>query len=427
MSKVVTNDIVGQLFNPIVTSADWTQLNNLMNAGPIDVTNSVIFSVPNVTYKNNEDGELEVDVTDTKDIINEASIWITDNLGNLYPMSFPYNIIKDTIEQVKNFFNNPNNIKSISEIYFNNSSIEGSSKIGNSIQSVYSSITVVYNDGSTRVTQPTSFQIYTSEQCHDSDKYNGASMWYNTEGTYYIKGYYEGSFTTNTLKWRIYLPTKISPEISYSLIPNNTDGTLTILIKSNLGGKFDINILSGNIQLIAQSPINAYLPANNNARFVYKNDGNEDINATFAYDFIPSNTVEYESVANVPFEAVVPAVKIETPYYFYVGFIQPNNSTTISDIVNKGEIGWHLIGDTLEGYSLTNPIYNGGNPADCINLNEDFDDVDYYIALPDGVYLRDGSGQEHNEQYLIQSGININGHTYNIFKDHFSDFMFIVY
>ena len=114
-------------------------------------------------------------------------------------------------------------------------------------------------------------------------------------------------------------------------------------------------------------------------------------------------------------------------YYYYVGLEQPTGSTIISNIVGPGQMGWHLIGDTLDGYSLTNPIYNGGNPNNCINVNSNFDDVDYYIALPAGVSLRDGSGNDHSNEYLIQSAVIINGQTYNIFKDHFSDCMFIIY
>lgn len=115
-------------------------------------------------------------------------------------------------------------------------------------------------------------------------------------------------------------------------------------------------------------------------------------------------------------------------YYFYVGLEKPTSATNpAANTVGSGQQGWHLIGDTFEGYSLSNPIYNGGNPADCINLNPEFDDVDYYIALPVEIHLRDGSGTVHDAQYLIESDVEIKGHKYNIFKDHFSDAMFIFY
>ena len=118
----------------------------------------------------------------------------------------------------------------------------------------------------------------------------------------------------------------------------------------------------------------------------------------------------------------------ESLYYFYVGLEKPTSaSNPAANVVGSGQQGWHLIGDTLEGYSLSNPIYNGGNPADCINLNPEFDDVDYYIALPVGVHMRDGSGAVHDDEYLIESNVEIKGHKYNIFKDHYSDAMFIFY
>ncbi len=117
----------------------------------------------------------------------------------------------------------------------------------------------------------------------------------------------------------------------------------------------------------------------------------------------------------------------ESNYYFYVGLNQPTSSTVIDETVGAGQMGWHLIGETLDGYTLDNPIYNGGNPSDCINVNSDYDDVDYYIALPEGIGLRDGSGNDHSGEYLIQTGVTIGGHTYNIFKDHFSDAMFVIY
>ena len=140
-----------------------------------------------------------------------------------------------------------------------------------------------------------------------------------------------------------------------------------------------------------------------------------------------NNAISNSGTPSEPDTPSEPNTPQDSNYYYYVGLTQPDSSTVISNTVGKGQQGWHLIGDTLSGYSLANPIYNGGNPTDCINLNENYDDVDYYIALPDGVCLRDGSGTDHSSEYLIQSGVTINSRTYNIFKDHFSDFMFIVY
>ena len=226
----------------------------------------------------------------------------------------------------------------------------------------------------------------------------------------------KGSFTlksNNSSSVTINSGSSITINIKY--VPQTTSGTLT----ASANG---YNSDSRNVSYTPTTPTSVTLTGLSTAT-VNLTNGEGSITIT------PSSSGSvgvsgYSGSLSVTISTPQPEAK---PYYYYVGLTQPDSSTVISNAVGKGQQGWHLIGDTLSGYSLSNPIYNGGNPADCINLNAEYNDVDYYIALPNGVCLRDGSGTDHSSEYLIQSGVTINSRTYNIFKDHFSDFMFIVY
>jgi len=118
----------------------------------------------------------------------------------------------------------------------------------------------------------------------------------------------------------------------------------------------------------------------------------------------------------------------ESLYYFYVGLEKPTSaSNPAANIVGDKQVGWHLIGDTVEGYSLSNPIYNGGYSSQTINVNADYDDVDFYVAIPTETHLHDGLGNELDSGFIIQSNVTIDNHTYNIFKIFNSDFLFVIY
>ena len=86
-SNVANENIIGNTFKPFVTTASWQTLKDNMST-PTSIKNALILSIP---QENNN-----------KDKLYESSIWITDNDGNLYPVSLPFNVIKDEILKLIN-------------------------------------------------------------------------------------------------------------------------------------------------------------------------------------------------------------------------------------------------------------------------------------------------------------------------------------
>ena len=122
-----------------------------------------------------------------------------------------------------------------------------------------------------------------------------------------------------------------------------------------------------------------------------------------------------------------PTQPTNTSYYFYVGLTKPTSSTTIGTPVTGQQMGWHLIGDSIDGYSVASPVYAGSVPSQTINVNPDYDDVDFYAAVPVGLSLHDGLGNIIDSLFLDTANVTINGHSYNIFKIYNSDFLATIY
>ena len=118
-------------------------------------------------------------------------------------------------------------------------------------------------------------------------------------------------------------------------------------------------------------------------------------------------------------------------YYWYVGTELPTTSSNPSSNIttsNTTANAWHEIGTTLGSYSATNPLVNGSrNP---ININPEYDDVLYYICIPVGLGIYDGSGTNvagSNTFPLVSGNITIAGKQYNIYSNVNSDFLGKVY
>ena len=117
-----------------------------------------------------------------------------------------------------------------------------------------------------------------------------------------------------------------------------------------------------------------------------------------------------------------------TPYYFYVGLEKPTSaSNPAANVVGAQQMGWHLIGSSLDGYNSTNPVYVGSVPSQTINVNPEYVDVDFYVAVPVGLSLHDGLGNIIDSLFLDTANVTINGHVYNIFKIYNSDFLATIY
>ena len=109
MSKIGKEYIIGKPFTPIVTTLTYDELNNIKeDKSSIEISNAIIFSVPQDT-----NGD---------DIENEGSIWLTDNNGYLY--SLTSTIKKLTSIDNSNNSNNTNNNSNNNDNNNNNSSNE---------------------------------------------------------------------------------------------------------------------------------------------------------------------------------------------------------------------------------------------------------------------------------------------------------------
>ena len=118
----------------------------------------------------------------------------------------------------------------------------------------------------------------------------------------------------------------------------------------------------------------------------------------------------------------------ESAYFFYVGLEKPTSaSNPAANVVGAQQMGWHLIGSSLDGYNATNPVYVGGEPSQTINVNPYYEDVYFYVAVPVGLSLHDGLGNVIDSLFLDTANVTINGHSYNIFKIYNSDFLASIY
>lgn len=96
-SNVANENIIGNTFKPFVTTASWKELKDKMST-PTSIKNGFILSIPQGKNGNEE----------LKDKLFEASIWITDNDGNLFPITLPFNKILNQT-QIENILNEGNN------------------------------------------------------------------------------------------------------------------------------------------------------------------------------------------------------------------------------------------------------------------------------------------------------------------------------
>lgn len=106
-------------------------------------------------------------------------------------------------------------------------------------------------------------------------------------------------------------------------------------------------------------------------------------------------------------------------YYVYIGLTEPTAATIIGDELaeSNDDTGWHLIGTTL-----TSPLW--APTADGIVLNENYEDVDFYIAAPGNFGVYDGLGTSVAYQSL--GNVQIDGVTYNVVKGAAAEFAFTI-
>jgi hypothetical protein len=120
----------------------------------------------------------------------------------------------------------------------------------------------------------------------------------------------------------------------------------------------------------------------------------------------------------------------KTKYYWYVGKTKPTTSTNPESekATTDTAMGWHLIGTSFnaDNYNSGNMLHKGG--AGTINIDPDYNDVEYYIALPVGIGIYNGFGNDITANYtLVSSSITIAGAKYNVYSDFNSEFGFHIY
>ena len=117
-------------------------------------------------------------------------------------------------------------------------------------------------------------------------------------------------------------------------------------------------------------------------------------------------------------------------YYWYVGLNKPTTSTdpTTELATADDAMGWHKIGSLLGTYSKGSPLWAGASQGKVINLNPDYDDVTFYVALPVGIGIYDGLGNEVTHKFtLVSSDVYIAGRNYNVYSDLNSEFGLLLY
>lgn len=118
----------------------------------------------------------------------------------------------------------------------------------------------------------------------------------------------------------------------------------------------------------------------------------------------------------------VTAHQVTEDYYIYIGLERPTSATNPNnDLASNntplyegyGAEGWRNIGSTISQYSASNPAFNGGQNT--VILDEDFNNVTCYVAVPEEMNIYDGLGNVSNFT-INQSNVTIKGHKYNIFS-----------
>lgn len=115
-----------------------------------------------------------------------------------------------------------------------------------------------------------------------------------------------------------------------------------------------------------------------------------------------------------------PAEPIE--YYWYIGLQNPSNDVIIENLAADADsLGWHYIGTQLGTYSAASPL----NANNGFILNEDFDDVDYFLALPGTLKVYDDLGTVL--PYTNLGTAIIGGIEYTIYQGIGAEFNFKIY
>jgi hypothetical protein len=122
----------------------------------------------------------------------------------------------------------------------------------------------------------------------------------------------------------------------------------------------------------------------------------------------------------------------KSPYYFYVGLEKPTSATNpaANMATGLGQMGWYLIGYSLDDIDVNNKAYDNSNPNNIIAVDVDYssdDGLDYYIVIPEDLNIYDGLGNNITSTYTDLGTIDIQGHTYKILKDHDFEFIFNIY
>ena len=115
-----------------------------------------------------------------------------------------------------------------------------------------------------------------------------------------------------------------------------------------------------------------------------------------------------------------------TKYYWYVGLKKPDTSTNpILDLAIRDYFpGWHKIWKPLEEYNASNMLYNGVTSS--ININ--WEDTTYYLALPIGINIYNGSGNNITSSFTLESSnVKIAGELYNVYSGYASKFNYNLY
>ena len=115
-------------------------------------------------------------------------------------------------------------------------------------------------------------------------------------------------------------------------------------------------------------------------------------------------------------------------YFFYVGLEMPTStSNPAANLVGEEEIGWHLIGTSLDGINKSAPAHSSAHPIILDPTYESEDGVDFYIVIPQELNVYDDLGNILNGIYTDMGTAEIGGHTYKIFKAHDFEFIFNIY
>jgi hypothetical protein len=111
-----------------------------------------------------------------------------------------------------------------------------------------------------------------------------------------------------------------------------------------------------------------------------------------------------------------------TEYYWYIGLQNPSNDVIAENLAEDGDsLGWHYIGTQLGTYSAATPL----NTNNGFVLDENFDDVDYFLALPGSLKAYDGLGGAI--PYTNLGTTTISGIEYTIYQGIGAEFNYKIY